>query len=320
MRALIREVTDVKPKWNVIVVGGIDSDYLIRGKTLPPPGQTVEGEVFLEGPGGKGANQAVGAARLGARVAIVGRVGLDSRGEAIVEYLRRERVGTQYIVHDEHVETGAALIMLDHRGQKQILTVPGANAELTMYDVLRAERAIRTARVLLVQLEVPIGAVEEALRIARAYGLRTILDPAPPRLLEKSILQKVDLIKPNAQEAEILTGIKVIDRSTARLAADRLLCEGVQAVAIQAGGEGNLLVWPGGEYWFPKIPLEAIDATGAGDAFAGALAFGLAAQKSLVDTVRIANAAAALRTTKLGSQAALAKMHEVQNLLAKQAA
>jgi len=306
--------------WDVVVVGGINTDYLIRGETLPRPGETVEGEVFQQGPGGKGANQAVAAARLGARVAIVGRVGRGLRGEAMVEALREEGVETRYVARDEHSETGAAVIMVDQSGEKEILTAPGASLNVTVYDVLKAEPAIRTTRVLLTQFEIPRVAVAEALRIARANGVRTILDPAPPRAIERSMLKDVEIIKPNASEAEALTGIQVKDRATAKSAADTLIARGVQLVVIQAGNEGQLIVWAGGEYLLPRIPVESVDATGAGDAFAGAMAVELARNKSYVEAAKTANAAAAFATTKLGAQISLPRAEDIRAILAKLAA
>ena len=307
-------------EWDVVVVGGINTDYLIRGESIPEPGETVEGEFFQQGPGGKGANQAVAVARLGGRAAIVGRVGRGLRGEGMVEALGEEGVDTQYVTRDQHSETGAAVIMVDRSGEKQILTAPGANLSLSIYDVLKAEPAIRAARVLLAQLEVPVAAIIEAIKIARANGVRVVLDPAPPRPLEKSLLKDIDLIKPNASEAKELTGIEVKDRQSARAAAERLLAEGVQAVAIQAGSEGNLLISSEGEHWFPRIPVESIDATGAGDAFAGAMALELARNKSLPEAAKFANVAAALATTKLGAQLSLPRAEDVQALLSKTAA
>ena len=301
------------PKYDVVVVGGINTDYLVLGETLPTRGKTLEGQIFQQGPGGEGANQAVAAARLGARVAIVGRVGHGLRGEAMVEALREEGIDTQYIIRDEHAETGAAVIMVERAGEKQILTAPGANLNVTIYDVLKAEPAIRSARVLLTQLEVPPAVVTEALRIARANSVRTVLDPSPPREFDRSILADIELIKPNTYEAEVLTGIKIKDRASAKSAAQSLIAEGVQVVAIQASNEGNLLVWANGEHWLPRIRIESVDATGADDAFAGAIGFGLAQGKSVVEAGNLANAAAALATTKLGAQVSLPTAPEVQS-------
>jgi ribokinase len=306
--------------WDIVVIGGINTDYLIRGEILPVRGETVEGEVFQQGCGGKGANQAVAAARLGARVAMIGRVGPGERGEAMVENLRKQGVDTRYIIRDEHTETGAAVIMVDHAGEKQILTAPGANVKVTIYDVLKADEAIRSARVLVAQLEVPVAAVVEALEIARINNVRTVLDPAPPRPLDRSILEKINVIRPNAGEAEALTGVKVTNRETARTAADRLLRRGVQAAVVQAAEDGDLLVWEDNEVWLPRVDVETVDATGAGDAFMGALAFGLAQGKSLEDAARLANAASALSTTKIGAQAGLPTLEEVERFLQQRAA
>jgi len=306
--------------WDVVVIGGINTDYLIRGEKFPRPGQTVEGEVFQQGPGGKGANQAVAAARLGARVAMVGRVGRGLRGEAMVVALAEEGIDTRYIMRDDHAETGAAVVMVERSGENQIVTAPGANLAVTIYDVLKAEPVIRTSRVLLTQLEVPVAAIAEALRIAKANAVQTILDPAPPGRIDRSVLYNVDIIKPNSDEAEALTGIYVDDRISALAAANKLLAEGVQTVVIQAGDEGTLMVWRGGQHWLPKVPVESIDTTGSGDAFAGALAFQLARGKSVVEAATFANSAAALATMKLGAQVSLPRREEVEALLGKLAA
>lgn len=307
-------------KYDVVVVGGIKTDYLVLGETLPCRGQTVEGQVFQQSLGGRGANQAVAAARLGARVAIVARVGRGLRGETMIEELREEGVDTQYIMRDEHAETGVAIIMVEASGEKQILTAPGANLNVTIYDVLKAEPAIRAASVLLTQLELPIAAVTEALRVARANGVRTVLDPSPPRELDESILKDVEVIKPNANEAEVLTGIAVKDRMSAESATERLLARGVQLVAVQAGREGDLLAWAGGQYWLPRVRVESVDASGAADAFAGAIGFALAKGKSWIEAGTLANVAAALATTKLGAQVSLPTASEVQSMLDKSAA
>ena len=214
----------------------------------------------------------------------------------------------------------AAVIMVDRSGEKEILTAPGANLNVTVYDILKAEPAIRTTRVLLTDFEIPPLAVAEALRVARANGVRTILDPAPPRAIERSLLKDVEIIKPNASEAEALTGIPVTDRVSAKSAADILIAEGVRVVAVQAGSEGQLIVWAGGEYWLPRIPVESVDATGAGDAFAGAMAAELARNKSYIEAAKTANAAAAFATTKLGAQTSLPRPEDIRTTLLKSAA
>ncbi|HVS34939.1 MAG TPA: ribokinase, partial [Gemmataceae bacterium] len=240
--------------WDVVVVGSANTDFLIRGPKLPAAGETVAGDEFHEGAGGKGANQAVAAARLGARTALVARLGRDRRGDALAERLAAEGVDLRHIARDADAPTGAAVIMVDGGGQKSILIAPGANGRLGPADVDAAAGLIQAARVVLCQLEVPLDAVLTACRLARAAGARVVLDPAPARPLPDELLGLLDVIRPNATEAETLTGVKVTDCDSARRAAQVLLGRGVEAVAVQAGDDGNLLIWPGGESWMPKLP------------------------------------------------------------------
>jgi ribokinase len=303
--------------YDVVVVGGANMDYLARGPELPKPGGTVQGDEFQEAPGGKGANQAVAAARLGARVAFVGRVGGDARGDAVVERIVAEGVDTRFVIRDAGAPTGVAVIQVDRRGEKQILTAPGANRRLGVGDVEAAAAVIRATRVLLAQLEPPLDTVMEAARLARDVGARVVLDPAPPTELPDELLRSVDVIRPNAGEAEVLTKVRVRDRASARKAAGALIARGVAVAVVQAGPEGNLMMWRDGECWLPLIPVESVDATGAGDAFAAALAVALAEGRALPEAGRIASAAAALTTMKLGAQAALPRRDEVLALLAR---
>lgn len=309
-----------KNTWDIVVLGGVNMDYLVRGKMLPKPGETVMGDLFLEAPGGKGANQAVAATRLGARVALVSRVGVDRRGKEILKRLKEEGVATHHIVRDKDDPTGVALIMVGEGGEKQILTAPGAKRDLSVEQVHRAANPIQSARVLLTQLGVPLEAILLAARLAHEAGVKVIIDPSPPISLPDELMHMVSLIKPNAREAEALTGIRSHDRSSAREAAKRLLERGVGAVAVQAGNEGNLIVTSEEEYWFPEISVQSIDATGAGDAFAAALAVGLLEERPWSEAGAWASASAALKTTKLGAQAGLPTRDQVLALVAKEAA
>jgi ribokinase len=304
-------------RWDVVVVGSANTDFLVRGPKLPGPGETVMGEDLREGAGGKGANQAVAAARLGARTAFVGRVGGDRRGEEMLRRLAAEGVDVTRVGCDTEAPTGAAIIMVDGRGEKAILVAPGANARMGAAEVEAAADAIQSAGVVLCQLEIPLAAVTAACRLGRAAGARVVLDPAPARPLPDELLRLLDLIRPNANEAETLTGVKVRDRPSAREAAKNLLDRGVGAVAVQAGDDGNLLAWPGGECWMPKLPVNTIDATGAGDAFAAGLAVMLAEGRTLNEAGPFANAAAALATTVVGAQAGLPRREAVQSLLSQ---
>ena len=191
--------------YDVVVIGGINTDYVGRAELLPQPGQTVNGDRFFETPGGKGANQAVAAARLGASVALIAAIGSDIRGRELVQHLHREGVATGSVVELAEQATGAALILIDSHGDKQILSVPGANRALTSTHVEQSWRAVSRARVVLAQLEVPLHCVDLAFDLGRRDGAFTILDPAPPQVLTDALLQKVDVIRPNAHEAEAAT-------------------------------------------------------------------------------------------------------------------
>ena len=300
--------------FDVVVIGGSNTDFLVRGATLPRPGVTLDGEVFQEAPGGKGANQAVAAARLGARVAFVGRVGADERGKRLVDQLASEGVDVRAVTIDPELATGVALIMVDAQGEKQIMTAPGANHRFSAQHATEASPIIARARVVLLQLELPLPAVEAAAGLARAAGARVLLDPAPSRPLLEELLRDVHVIRPNAAEAEALTGVQVTDPASARLAGNNLLRRGVGAAIVGTPG-GNLLVTPEQELWLPHYSVHAIDATGAGDAFAAALAVCLARGDELPVAARFANAAAALKTTRLGAQAGLPTNEQVLSFL-----
>jgi ribokinase len=296
---------------DVVVVGGVNTDYVIRGERLPQPGETLQGEIFQEGPGGKGANQAVAVARLGCRVELIARLGKDERAEVLLKQLSAEAVDVSRVHRDRDAPTGVALIMVDRSGEKQILTALGANRRLTEADIHSVKDRIQSAKVLLTQLEVPISVVSLGLRLARAAGVKTVLDPAPAIPLSQDILQLVDVIRPNASEAETLTKIPVRDRDSAAAAARRLLSRGVGAVVVQARDAGNLLLTADEERFLPKFSVESVDATGAGDAFVAALATGLAEGRPLSEAATMGSAAAALATTRLGAQAGLPRRTEL---------
>jgi ribokinase len=279
----------------------------------------VGGWEFLEAPGGKGLNQAVGAARLGAKVGLVARVGDDRRGRVILEHLLRERVEARHIVRDTVAMTGAALIQVDESGHKQTMGAPGANRCLDVRDVRSAGPSLRNAKVLVVQLEPPLAAVAEAVRIGKAGGVLVVLDAGPPQPLPDALLRGVALVRANATEAEALTGVRVTGRGTARRAAEALLARGVGAAAVAAGERGDLIVWRAGQCWLPRLEVQAVDETGAGDAFTAALAVQLAEGRGLAEAGPFANAAAALTTTRLGVQASLPRRDEVLALLERRA-
>jgi ribokinase len=302
------------PELDVVVVGGANVDYLVKGEELPRPGATVAGQLFQEAPGGKGANQAVAVARLGGRVALLASIGTDGRGDAILARLAEEGVVTSAIVRRPGAPTGVALIAVDASGEKQIAWAPGANEKLTPSAVAAAADLFTSTKIVLLQLEIPLDSVEAAIRLARAAGVHVVLDPAPAVPLREEILRDVHVIRPNAAEAEVLTGIHVEDRGSARRAAENLLRRGVRAACVGAPG-GNLLLSEDGETWLPHLAVDRVDATGAGDAFAGALALALAEGSDLAHAARFAHAASALATTRVGAQAALPRRDAVVALL-----
>lgn len=306
-----------KTTWDIVVIGGANTDYTVRGPRLPKPGETAVGKEFHTGQGGKGANQAVAVARLGAKVTFIARLGNDDRGDAMLKKLNDEGVDTRYVVRDPTTPTGAAVIHVEESGQKQIFSSPNANRKLSVADFRQAADAVKNAKVLVAQLEVPSPTLIEAVTFAHESGLKIVLDPAPPIEIPDQIIRRITTIKPNSSEAEYLTGIKVTDRDSARQAAQKLLKRGVQVVAVQAGDEGNLLVWNEGEAWLPNFPVKSVDATGAGDAFTAGFAVALCEGKSWEAAGRFASAAAALTTTQLGAQDPLPTHAAVDALLAK---
>lgn len=299
---------------DILVVGGANYDYLVRGPRIPSMDETVVGTDLHVGPGGKGANAAIGASRLGARVAFVGRIGVDLAGKEVLDRLRAEHVDVSHVVTDKDAPTGTALIMVGDRGHKAIMTAPGANARLQPADIEAARELFQAARIVVLQLEPEPATVRTALQLARNRA-RVILDAAPPRQ-DVSDLIAVDVFRANAGEASAITGIDVEDVDSARQASRWLTSRGAGATCI-AVDNGDLLSWSDGELILPHIPLMAIDTTGSGDAFVAGLAVGLAEQQSLVDAAWLGAAAAAMKATRLGAQPGLPARHQVNELLAR---
>jgi ribokinase len=309
---------DVSQAFDIVVVGGANTDYMVRGPKLPRPGEAVTGTDFHTAPGGKGLNQAAAAARLGKHVALVARVGDDDRGDAVVSRMESEGIATRFIVRDGDARTGVVVVQIDAHGEKQTLSAPGAMARLAIADVEAAAGALQSARALLVSLEISPESVQAAVRLARMAGVLVALDPSPPRPLPDDLLAHVDIIKPDAREAQALTGIASHDRASARAAAQHLMDRGVKVVAIQAGDEGDLLVWHAGECWLSHLPVRSVDATGAGDAFLATLVTMRLEGHEWPEAGRFASAAAALTTTVLGVETALPRRDAIQALLQQQ--
>lgn len=300
---------------HIVVVGSLNMDLVIRTPRFPSPGETISGHDFHIIPGGKGANQAVAAARLGARVTMIGRVGDDAFGAQQLANLAQLGVDVSHVVQDPEAATGVALIAVDQSGQNCIILAPGANMRLTRADVEAAEEAVAGASVLLLQLESPLDVVEHAIRMAHGQGVTTVLNPAPARKLSPAALAQVDFLIPNESETALLTGIEVEDVETAKQAATRLRAEGVGTVILTLGERGALLVNDQRTVHVPGYQVEVVDTTAAGDAFVGGFAVALAEGRDLIEAVRFANAAGALAVTKLGAQPSLPTRAEVEAFL-----
>jgi len=298
----------------VCVVGSLNMDLVIKAPRLPARGETVTGGEFATFRGGKGANQAVAAARLGAGVSIVGCVGDDLFGRQLLDGLREEGIDTRAVRVDRGTPSGVALITVDPAGHNMIVVAPGANRRLTGADVEAARQAIAEADVLLAQLEVPVEAVLQAARLARARGRPIVLDPAPATPLPGELYENVSVINPNEGEAQRLTGIAVDDEAGVRAAAEVLLARGCGAVVIKVGEKGAFVAAGTTREMVEGIAVAAVDTTAAGDAFAGALAVALAEGRDTVAAARFANVVGALSVTRMGAQPSMPTRDEVAAL------
>jgi ribokinase len=309
-----RRISMARASPSICVVGSANIDLTFRTPRLPQRGETLRGHAFHLGYGGKGANQAVMAARLGAHVTFIGRVGCDLFGDDTLRNLAGQGIDTSYITRDENAATGTAAIVVDDAAQNCILVVPGANAGLSPQDVRDSAGAIQAARILLCQLEVPIETVLEAFRIARADGVQIILNPAPAAPLPEELYRLTDICVPNETELEQLTGHAAIRLGDVEAAARGLLRRGPATVLATLGARGVLIVMAQDVQHIPAIPVDAVDSTGAGDAFIGALGVFLAEGHPLAEAVRWASAAAALSVMRLGAQASFPTRTEVEGL------
>jgi ribokinase len=297
----------------IVVVGSLNVDLVVRAERFPAPGATVTGEGFAVVPGGKGANQACAAARLGGDVRMVGCVGADAHGTLVRRSLAEAGADVAHVRAVRGTPTGVALITVDGAGENTIVVVPGANARLTPDALDEVAAAFDRAAVVLLQLEVPLPTVQEAARRARAAGARVVLDPAPARPLPDALLALVDYLTPNQTElAALAAGAAVRDAGEATAAARELLGRGARNVVVKRGEEGALLVGADGACAWPAPRVRAVDATAAGDAWNGAFAFGLARGDSTDAAGRLATAAASVSVTRAGAQPSLPTLAEAE--------
>ncbi|MBT6813377.1 MAG: ribokinase [Anaerolineae bacterium] len=304
---------------HIVVVGSLNMDLVVRVPHMPIPGETVLGNDFQNIPGGKGANQAVGAARMGARVTMIGKVGNDEFGKALTKNLANEGVGISHISVDEKEATGIAMITLDQNGQNSIVVASGANMALKPEDIRTAWKKISDIDVLVMPLEVSLECVEEAVRLATESSVKVILNPAPAQKLSDDLLKKVDVLVPNESETSLLTGLAVESIEDAKIAAKSLLEKGAGAIVLTLGSRGALLISENQ----PAIistpyKVNVVDTTAAGDSFVAALSVGIVEGLPLENALRQATAAGALAVTKMGAQPCMPTKKEVNELMEEQ--
>jgi ribokinase len=288
----------------ILVIGSSNTDMVIKTEKLPGPGETILGGTFLLTPGGKGANQAVAATRLGGKVTFVMKRGNDLFGNQTVGLLMREGIDTKYVIKDNDLPSGVALITVDSKGENSIVVASGANGNLNPEDIPAEIFDCKRFDIILLQLEIPMETVEYCAREASKCGTKVILNPAPAQPLSDELLKCVDLVTPNENEAEALSGVAIVDRESAEKAAKIIQARGVKNVIITLGQKGAYVLSPLFTGLVPGIEVDAVDTTGAGDIFNGALAVGLLEEgMDAKKAVEFANRAAAKSVMKMGAQA-----------------
>jgi ribokinase len=298
----------------VLVIGGANIDLVATVERSPRPGETIFGSSFKIVPGGKGANQAVAAARLGAKTYFGGCVGSDAFGTQLRETLNAAGIDTTYLKSHPTTPTGTAIILVAGSGQNSIVVIPSANMEFGPEDVCALEPVFAQVQVMLIQLEVPLATVEAALALARRHGVLSILDAGPAQDLPAAILELADIVSPNETEAEALTGVAVLDTEKAREAGQRLMARNCRDCVIKLGGNGAYHCADGESLHVPAYPVSPVDTTAAGDAFTAALG---CAWRSLprVEAIKFANAAGALATLTAGAQPSMPEFEAVKAFL-----
>ena len=298
-------------KRQILVVGSSNTDMVIKAAHMPRPGETILGGTFFMNPGGKGANQAVAIARLGGPVTFICKTGSDIFGHQSQQLFEEEGINTSYVFSDSGNPSGVALITVDEKAENCIVVASGANANLLPSDLEKAEEAIERADLVLMQLEVPMETVCFVADIAWQKGKKVILNPAPAHPLPADLLRHLYLITPNETEAEMITGVKITDESSAGEAARALSGMGVQHVIITLGSKGALIYSNGKAEMVPALKVEAVDTTAAGDVFNGALTVALSEGRSLKEAARFACKASAISVTRVGAQSSAPYRNEV---------
>lgn len=303
-----------KPK-PIIVVGSSNTDMIIKVHRIPKPGETILGGEFSTAPGGKGANQAVAAARAGGDVIFIAKIGNDLFGKQTIQNLKKDKISTKYVSIDPQHPSGVALIFVAKDGENSIAVAPGANANLQPQDVILASNALENGGLILMQLEIPLDTIKTAANLAAKNNIPVILNPAPATQLPDDLLQLCSIITPNESETEILTGVKITSEKSIIKAAHKLMDKGPNTVIITLGARGAFVVSKDLTGLIPAFKVKPVDTTAAGDVFNGALAVAIQEGKSLIDALTFANAAAALSVTKLGAQPSAPYRKEIIDFL-----
>ncbi len=298
----------------IVVVGSSNTDMVVQSSHLPAPGETVLGGEFTMNPGGKGANQAVAAVKMGGEVTFIARVGNDLFGKEAIKGFSQLSIDTQFIAADEQTPSGIALINVNEEGENCISVALGANAKMSIEDLDSARDMIGQAAYILAQLEIPMVVVEHLGELAHELEVPLVLNPAPAQPLSSDLLERLYMITPNQSEAELLTGVKVVNQDTAHEAAVILQDRGVKNVIITMGSQGVYVLAEGLAQMVESPAVEVVDTTAAGDTFNGALVTGLAEGIPLLEAIEMANQAAALSVTKVGAQSAIPFRKDLINL------
>lgn len=298
------------------VLGSINADHVIQVPHFPQPGETLSGQNYHIVYGGKGANQAVAAARLGAKVDFIACIGEDKIGLEMKQAFQKDGINTDSIATIQSETTGIAMIQVADSGENSIVISAGANAHLTTYIVDKFKQKILDADALLMQLETPLDAIIYATKIAKQAGKHTVLNPAPAKALPDELLAQLTMITPNETEAEVLTGVKVVDEQSAAQAAAVFHQKGVAIVLITLGAKGVFISHNALQKIIPGFRVQAKDTTAAGDTFNGALVTALLEQKSLEEAIQFAHAAAAISVTRFGAQTSIPSRQETLDFLA----
>lgn len=295
----------------IVVVGSSNTDMIIKASRIPKPGETILGGEFTTAAGGKGANQAVAAARAGGKVCFIARIGDDLLGGQALDGFKNDGIDTAFVFTDDKAPSGVALIMVSESGENSISVASGANGNLNLDDIEKSKSRIEGADILLMQLESPIATIKTAAKVAKVAGVKVILNPAPAQELDDDILSNIDIITPNETEAEILTGVTINAEKDMHKAADILLAKGITTVLITLGSKGVLVAQKDSKQIIPAYKVDVIDTTAAGDVFNGTFAVALAKGESLEDSVRFGNAAASISVTRMGAQPSAPMKEEI---------